>query len=129
MGWAGITTQEQQINAGNNFNGTVPPGEITRADGIESFPPAITGGRFNFECLTRPHVVRSVELHLGGQTVWTVHKRDLQGKELLVLCGTDETDFITTEGDSFIMTTGQCLLVRTTGATAILFARVSVEAA
>lgn len=122
----GIRTMEQRITAGGNFDGTLPSGSLTRKDSIESYAPAATGGLFDLE-LTEPVLVRTVEIKLGGQTLWTVHKRDTSGDELLVICGTDETDFVTTEAESFILTAKQSLVVRTTGATAALICRVSVQ--
>lgn len=71
--------------------------------------------------------VRSVELRLGGQSEWTVHKRDLIGDELLIMCGTTETHFITTECESFVLTAKQMLVVRTTGATDALICRVTLQ--
>lgn len=124
----GLRTMEQRINAGNDFDGTVPTTTLARADGIEFFPPDDTGGLFDFE-LEAPVMVRSVELVLDGNTtIWTVHKRDRDGDELLYLCGTDETDFITTVSDSIVLTDKQLLVVRCTGATGALIARVTIQA-
>lgn len=123
----GILTMQQSIAAGNDFDGTQPVGDQVRAHGINKYPEGATGGLFD-QLLLAPHSVRSVELKLGGQSAWTVHKRDLDGRELLIICGTTENDFLTTEADSFILTDGQTLVVRTTGATAALMARVSVQA-
>ena len=85
------------------------------------------GGLFDLG-LVEPVFVRSVEIKLGGQSVWTVHKKDKDGDELLILCGSDETDFMTTLADSFILTAKQKLVVRTTGATGTLICRVHVQA-
>jgi len=123
----GILTMEQRISAGGNFNGTLPPGTSVRSDGIEAFPVAATGGLFDFK-LCSPYIIRSFELKLGGQTDWVIVKKDLQGTELILCCGTDETDFVTTEGESMIITDRQLLLVRTSGATSALMARVSLQA-
>jgi hypothetical protein len=117
---------EQRITAGGGFNGTVPPGLLTRKDSIEAYAPAATGGLFDLE-LKEPVFVRTVELKLGGQSLWTVHKRDREGDEILVICGTNETDFVSTQCESFILTAKQMLVVRTTGATAALICRVSVQ--
>lgn len=124
----GIRTMEQRIVAGSDFDGTEPTGEIVYADSLEAFPPETSGGLFNLG-LTEPVFVRSVELKLGGQSEWTVHKRDLAGDEILILCGSDETDFITTAGDAFILTAKQKLVLRTAGATGALICRVSVQSA
>lgn len=122
----GLRTMEQRVTAGGQFDGTAPVGAITRKNSIEYFPPGPTGGLFDLE-LKEPVFVRSVELKLGGQSLWTVHKRDFQGDEILVICGTNETDFISTQCESFILTAKQVLVVRTTGATAALICRVSVQ--
>lgn len=123
----GILTMQQSIAAGSDFDGGTPVGEQVRANGIWKYPEGITGGLFQLN-LEAPHSVRAVEIKLGGQSAWTVHKKDLDGRELLIICGTTENDFLTTESDSFILTDGQVLVVRTTGATAALMARVSVQA-
>lgn len=100
---------------------------MERAHGIWKYPENGHGGLIDFE-LEQPVSVRTVELKLGGQSAWTVHKKDLDGRELLIICGTTETDFLTTEADSFILTDGQLLVIRTTGATSALMCRVSVQA-
>jgi hypothetical protein len=122
----GLRTVEQRITAGGAFDGTVPPGTIVRKDSIEAYPPAATGGLFDLD-LKEPVFVRTVELKLGGQSLWTVHKRDTFGDEILIICGTNETDFVSTQCESFVMTAKQKLVVRTTGATAALICRVSVQ--
>jgi len=122
----GLRTVEQRIDVGGNFDGTTPSGSIVRKDSIEAYPTGPTGGLFDLG-LKEPVFVRTVELKLGGQSLWTVHKRDLAGDEILVICGTNETDFITTQCESFILTAKQALVVRTTGATAALICRVSVQ--
>ena len=124
----GIRTQEQRIAAGSDFDGTSPVGEVVHADSLEAFPEGTVGGLFDFG-LSEPVFVRSVEIKLGGQSEFTVHKRDLTGDEILIICGSDETDFITTAADAFIMTAKQKLVVRTTGATGALICRVSIQSA
>ncbi len=123
----GILTQQQSVEAGYDFDGAAPIGDWVRGNGIWKYPEGQVGGLFQLDLLS-PHSVRAVELKLGGQSAWTVHKRDLDGRELLIICGTTENDFLTTEADSFIITDGQTLVVRTTGAIAPLMARVSVQA-
>lgn len=122
----GLRTVEQRISAGNDFDGTLPTGIVLRKFSLEAYPVEAAGGLFDLG-LKDPVFVRTVELKLGGQTAWTVHKRDLAGDEILILCGTNETDFITTQCESFILTAKQSLVVRTTGATAALLCRVSVQ--
>jgi len=116
------------VAAGSDFDGTLPAGDPGRQKGIiKAFPEGVVGGQFDFD-LQKPVSVRSVELKLGGQTSWTLHKKDLDGDELLIICGCDESSYITTESDSFVMTDGQTLILRTVGATSRLKARVSVQA-
>lgn len=123
----GIRTMEQRVTAGGAFDGTLPAGAVVRKDSIEAYPTGATGGLFDLG-LKEPVFVRSVELKLGGQSSWTIHKRDTQGTEILVICGTNETDFVSTSCESFILTAKQKLVVRTVGATADLLCRVSVQA-
>jgi len=122
----GFRTMEQRISVGNDFNGTVPPGDMSRADSLELYPISVSGGRFDFS-LDAPVFVRSVEIHLGGQSAWTLHKLDVNNRELLLMRGTDETDFMSTLSESFIMTARQVLLLRTTGATAELLCRITIQ--
>lgn len=122
----GLRTMEQRMQAGSDFDGSLPTTTVVRADGIEAYPPDTVGGLFDF-ALKAPVFVRSVELKLDGQTAWTVHKRDKEGDELLILCGTTETDFLTTLADSFVLTNLQTLVVRTTGSSSPIIARVTIQ--
>lgn len=117
---------EQRIDAGSDFDGTLPAGDITRGDSLEKYPSGPTGGLVDLD-LEAPVWVRTVELKLGGQSVWTVHKKDLEGDEILILCGSDETDFVTTLQDSFVLTAKQQLVVRTTGASTKMLCRVTIQ--
>ena len=119
---------EQSVSAGSDFDGTTPSGDIVYADSLEAYPADAAGGLFDLS-LVEPVFVRSVEIKLGGQSAWTVHKKDREGRETLILCGTDETDFLTTQQDSFILTAKQKLVLRTTGASAAMLCRVHVQAA
>lgn len=119
---------EQRITAGSDFNGALPTTTIVRGDGIEAFPADGVGGLFDFS-LKAPVLVRSLELKLGGQNDWTIHKRDKDGDELLILTGKKETDVLMTLADSFVLTDKQLIVVRTTGATDALIARVFIEQA
>ena len=123
----GIRTLEQRVISGNDFNGKVPTTELVLADSLESYPEDTQGGLFDLG-LIEPVFVRSIELKMGGQSLWTINKRDRNGSEVLVFCGDDETDFVTTVRDAFILTAKQLLVVRTTGATAALLCRVSIQA-
>ena len=125
----GIRTFEQRVSAGSDFDGTAPAGDLAPANNVEAWPEGASGGLFNFDPYDckQPLWVRSIELKLGGQTIWTVHKKDASGDELLILCGTDETDFLTTLADSFIITAKQCLVLRTTGATSKLICRIHLQ--
>ena len=121
----GIRTIEQRLEAGNDFTGIVSTGTYERTKGIERFDEASVGGLFDFE-IEIPHLVIGVELKLDGNTTdWTVHKRDID--EILYCCGTNETHFITTEADSIVLTDRQKLVLRTTGATGPLLARMSIQ--
>ena len=123
----GIRTFEQRIAAGSDFDGTLPTGEITRSNNIEAWPEDSAGGLFDTG-LVEPLFVRSIELQIGGQSSWTIHKRDVDGSELMILQGSTEQSVITTLEDSFVLTAGQLLVVRTFGATNPLFCRVHFQA-
>jgi hypothetical protein len=124
----GIRIIEQKLTAGNDWTGALPATELARGDHIEFYPESVVGGLFTPDPeLSEPLLVRSVELKLGGQTVWTMHKRDRDGDEVLFLCGTDETDFITTVGESVVISKKQSLVLRSTGASAKMIARISLQ--
>lgn len=121
-----MLTIEQRVHSGHDFDGTEPAGEPVRRFGIQAFPIQNAGGLFDFD-IVQPHYIRCIELKLGGQSSWTVYKRDLGGTELLLCTGTNETDFVTVEAESMLITPGQVLLVRTFGAGVPLMARITVE--
>ena len=121
-----VTIIQQSITAGGNFDGTLPAGTPTLNKDIKRFPAAATGGLFDFE-LKDPHVIRSIEIILGGQNSWTVHKKDSDGDELLSWAGTTETDFITIDEDRMSIYEGELLLVRTVGALTAMKCRVALE--
>lgn len=125
----GIRTLEQRITAGGNFDGTLPAGTIANADNIDSWPAESVGGLFPVAIIepSAPVFVRSLELFLSDQTAWTVHKKDANADELLIVCGTTEEAFLTTESDSFILTANQSLVVRTTGATGAMICRIHLQ--
>ena len=123
----GLRTIEQKLTAGNDWTGVLPTTTLFRADNLEIYPEDVQGGLFCLPSGCPPMLIRSVELKLGGQSIWTVHKRDRDGDEILIMCGEGDTDFISTEQDTFPLTAGQCLVLRTTGATGKLIARVSMQ--
>lgn len=123
----GLRVIEQKISAGSDFDGTLPTTIPVPGDGIDkNFPIDTVGGLFDFS-IKSPVWLRSIELILGGQSLFTVHKKDLGGKELLYVCGTSEGFFVTTESDSITLTDGQTLVLRTTGATGELLARMTIQ--
>jgi len=120
-----VKTIQQQITAGNDFDGTAPAGTPTRDKDIEAYPPEAAGGLFDF-LLKNPAEIASIELILVGQSSWSISKKDVDGAELVLWTGTTETSFITIDSDRMVITEEQLLLVRTTGATGALKARISV---
>lgn len=124
----GLRIIEQKVTAGNDFTGDNPGTVLSRSDHLEHYPESTVGGLFLPDPeLSEPLLLRSIELKLGGQTAWTVHKRDRDGDELLIICGTDETDFVTTVGESVVLSKKQALVVRSTGATAKLICRITLQ--
>lgn len=124
----GLRIIEQKLTAGNDFTGVAPGTQLERGDHLEYYPESTVGGLFLPDPeLTEPLLLRSIELKLGGQTAWTVHKRDRDGDEILIICGTNEADFITTVGESVVLSKKQALVVRTTGASTKLICRVTLQ--
>ena len=118
---------QQTISAAANFDGTLPPGTPAHSADIKRFPVAATGGLFDFG-ITGPHVIRAVEIHLGGQSAWSVSKKDSEGAEIILWSGTTETEFVKSgQGGNHLMYENETLLVRTTGATGELKCRVALE--
>jgi len=122
----GVAIIQQRISATDDFDGTLPPGTPVQDKDIKRFPVAATGGLFDFE-ITGPHVIRSVELKLGGQSVWSISKLDSDGDEIVYWSGTTETSFVTISEDFMLLYEDEKLLVRTTGATAALKCRIAIQ--
>ena len=119
---------EQRITVVGDFDGTLPAGELAREDNLEFFPPGPTGGLFDFE-LEAPVWVRTIELHLYEIKGFTLHKRDREGTEILILFGGNnpDTDIITTLADSFVLTAKQVLVLRTDTSEDTMTARVTIQ--
>jgi hypothetical protein len=122
----GVAIIQQKISAGGNFDGTLPPGTPVLDKDINRFPVAATGGLFEFN-ITGPHVIRSVELHLANQTVWSIAKKDSDGDEIVLWSGTVETSFVTISEDFMLLYEEEQLLLRTTGATTAMKCRIAIE--
>jgi hypothetical protein len=122
----GVAIIQQRISATDDFDGTLPPGTPVSEKDIKRFPEAAAGGLFDF-AIDSPHVIRSVELHLGGQSVWSIAKKDSDGDEIVYWAGTTETDFVTISEDFMLLYEDEKLLVRTTGATAALKCRIAIQ--
>lgn len=122
----GVAIIQQKVSATNNFDATLPPGSPAYDKDIKRFPVAVAGGLFDF-AVTGPHVIRAVELVLGGQSAWSIAKKDSDGLEIVLWSGTTDTEFLLPSGDSYLLFQGEELLVRTTGATGALVCRIAVE--
>lgn len=120
-----IRTIEQRVSAGNQFDGTAPTGDPVRGDDLEQYPEEAAGGLFDFG-LENPAEINHIELKLGGQTSWSISKRDKDDVDMVLWAGTTETAFATLAEDRMPILEGQKLVLVTTGATAAMKARVSV---
>ncbi|RKZ09773.1 hypothetical protein DRQ25_05140 [Candidatus Fermentibacteria bacterium] len=120
-------TIQQKIIATNDFDGTAPLVDAVKSDDIYKHAAETAGGLFDFGTVGDQEIV-SIELKLAGQSAWTIHKKDAEGIELLLWVGTTETDFVTLAEDRTFLTEDQTLLLRTTGATGALTARITVDA-
>jgi len=121
-----VSIIQQTISATDDFDGTLPPGTPALSDDIKRFPVAATGGLFDFE-ITSPHIIRSCEIRLGGQSAWSVSKKDSEGDEIVIWSGAGETTFFSSDSDRPLMYEKETLLLRTTGATAVLKCRIALE--
>lgn len=119
------TIIQQSISAAGNFDGTLPPGTSAPSKDIIRFPPAATGGLFQFS-LTRPHRLVAVELKLANQTSWTIHKRDSDGDEILLWSGTTEQQFVILTQDKVLVLEDELIVVRTVAATTAMKCRVAL---
>lgn len=122
----GVFIIQQQISAGNDFDGTLPAGVPAYDKDIKRFPSGTAGGLFDFE-ITGPHEIFSIELILGGQSAWSISKEDSDGDEIVLWAGTSEASFVTLLEDRIQITEEETLLVRTTGASAALKCRIAVK--
>lgn len=125
----GLRTIEQKLAAGNDWTGVLPTTTLVSQDNLEVYGEDIVGGLLTPDPeLCTPVQVRSVELTLSGQSVWTIHRRDRDGDETLLMCGTTEESFLTTVAESFPLLVKQSLVLRSTGATGKMVFRVTVQA-
>jgi len=122
----GVAIIQQRISATDDFDGTLPPGTPASLADITRFPEAATGGLFDFG-IASPHVIRSCEIKLGGQSAWSVSKKDSEGAEIVIWSGTTEATFFSSDSDRPLLYQDETLLLRTTGATGALKCRVAVE--
>jgi hypothetical protein len=122
----GIRIIQQTITAGSNFDGLIPTTTPIHGHDIEKeYPTDVHGGLFEFD-LTQPAVVYAIEIKFGGQSAWAIHKKDHNGDEFLLYSGTTEAFLATLAKDRTLITEGQKLLLRTTGASTKMIARVAV---
>lgn len=117
---------QQRISAGNNFDGTLPTTTPAGIKDINRFPEDAVGGLFDFG-ITEPHWISSIEIILGGQTSWTIHKKDSDGDEILLWQGTDEANFVTCSCDKMQIVEEETLLLRTVGAATAMKCRVALD--
>ena len=121
-----ISTIEQGITAGSDFDGTLPLGTPVRANDLIRYVAEAAGGLFD-PGIVDPSEIYHIEIKLGGQTSWTLHKKDANGVEILLWAGTTEANFATVDSDRMPILEKQTLLLRTTGATGDMKARVSTR--
>lgn len=117
---------QQRITAGNDFNGAAPTTDPESSQDIKRYPTDTVGGLFDFG-ITGPHWIANIEILFGGQTSWTIHKKDTDGDEILLWQGTDEANFVTCCCDKMQIYEGEQILLRTTGASTAMKARIALD--
>jgi hypothetical protein len=117
---------QQRISAGNNFDGTLPSTTPVSTKDIKRFPVDAAGGLFDF-AITSPHWISAIEFIGGGQTSWTIHKKDSDGDEVLLWQGTDEANFVTCACDKMQIYEEEKLLLRTVGASTAMKCRIALD--
>ena len=117
---------QQRVSAGNDFDGTLPSTDPVTDKDIKRFPADVAGGLFDFE-ITGPHMISSIEFLGGGQSSWTIHKKDSDGDEILLWEGADEANFVTCACDKMQIYENETLLLRTTGASTAMKCRVALD--
>jgi hypothetical protein len=112
----GMLVFEQSINSGQNFDGSLPPGDPESGNDFgKKWPIANTGGLFDFE-LTEPHWILLFQFKCGGQDAWSLSIVDVDDVEIVIWSGTTSTtDFATFETDKIAILQGQRLKLVTTG--------------
>jgi hypothetical protein len=120
-----IRTIEQKITAAAQFTGAAPVGVAVKGDDLESYPAGAAGGLFDF-ANTDPIQVKQIAIKFGGQSSWALTLVDKDAVEVPLLAGTTETGLVTTTCNAYVLQ-GQKLKLVTTGATAAMRARISVD--
>lgn len=118
-------TIEQKITAGNQFDGTAPPGTLIRLNDIEGYPAAANGGLIDF-ANPNPIQIQQTFIKLGGQASWHLDLIDADGIATPVLSGTVEA-FVANTTMNLIILQGQKLKLFTVGATLAMVARITVK--
>ena len=86
----------QQISAGGDFDGSEPTGAPTFENEIFKFAAEATGGlldisssAYSFEG-PGPLLLVGLEITFGGQSSWTLTKKDVDGNAIQIDSGTNE---------------------------------------
>lgn len=95
---------------------------------IKRYSAGTEGGLFDFG-ITGPHWISSIEIILGGQTTWSISKKDSDGDEVVLWAGETEADFVTLESDRILIFEEETLLVRTADASAAMKCKISLDRA
>lgn len=125
-----VRTIEQKITAASDFNGVLPTTTKVLEFDMERFPTDTVGGLFDFEN-SNPLQVHQVLIKFGGQTTWSLVIVDVDTVETTLASGTTEAELLVTNQvgplAQFILLEGQALKLVTSGASAAMVARISVN--
>ena len=120
-----VNTIEQKIAAGSQFDGTAPTTTPATGNDMLSYPEDTVGGLFDFGN-TSPILIHQIAVRLGSQSAWTIEIEDVDGIAVEVASGTNESSLLLTDLDLIVLQ-GQKLLIKTTGATDPMRARVTSD--
>ncbi len=120
---------QHKVTANNQFDGTLPVGALTFANGMNKYAAGTAGGLFDFEN-TEPIIITQYHFEFGDVTTGYVlsiittnaDESEISGEASILAQGSAKIVIVT--GQRLLLTAGQKLKLVTTGGTAAMFARV-----
>lgn len=122
----------QQLNAGNNFDGSAPSGDVEQDGDRAKYHNLTAGGLFDFEFKQSVKGLR-ILLELGDASDWSLELRTTDGdgntydSVLYERADFTSNSVIIHEPNLFHLDRGETLRLTTSGASSSMFASISVS--